>query len=453
MSRVFNKLYLESFKNTPDDDTEDSDNDKIVDDDAEDSDNIEQDTDNEDNDTGGEGDEEGGNEDEEGDEEDEEGDEEDEEGDEEDEEGDEEGDDDEKNEDEQSVGQIRKENIKNSNLDEQDDDELDEMDNEKDRLLNDEMEEDEMDDDELTDQDIDNLLDQKFPDNPNQDARDDEVFIAQKINILDLKNDPNLDEKLDDMDINDDDDEDNLFAQGGANGERAQGMVNQIEREGDELAQLLLEVPIAVIMMSIEITLTLVGAILEVPINKVDEYLEPIRSALKRLYSLVLPIVLLINNIVGLPFAIGSFAWATLCNILKLFGVNVSCRANYEPSTYIIRMFEAITNINPFRFKDIVFNESFRNQLFDAVRVFVQQIIYTFVLIIKAISIIAKIIEGIIAGIKATIEVIRQITSKTNLLGFLTVLIMLSVFYLSFYGMNKITGIFNLIKEKFFNSN
>lgn len=449
MSRVFNKLYLESFKNTPDDDTEDSDNNKITDDTVSNNDqeteqdtDQDEDTDNEQNDTDQETD---------TDQDEETDDEIDDEADEEDEEDDEE--DNEKNEDEQSIGQVQKENIKNSNLDEQDDDELDEMDNDKDRELNDEMAEDEMDDDELSDQDIDSLLDQKFPDNPNQDARDDEVFIAKKVNIFDLKNDPNLDEKLGDMDINDDDDEDNLFVQGGANGERAQGMVSQISDQGDELANLLLEVPIAIITMCVELVLTLIGAVLEVPINKVDEYLEPIRSALKKLYSLFLPIVLLINNIVGLPFAIGTFAWSTLCNILKLFGVKVSCRAHYEPSTYIIRMFEAITNINPFRFKDLFFNEEFRNQLFDAIRVYVKQVIYTFVLIIKAISIIAKIIEGIIAGIKETIRIIGQITSKTNLLGFLTVLIMLSVFYLSFYGMNKISGIFNLIKEKFFNSN
>ena len=459
MSRVFNKLYLESFKNTPDDDNEDSDNNKITDDDVS---NNEQDTDRDteqDENTEQETDDESDNDESDNDESDndesdnDENDESDDGNDEDTDEDNDEDNDDEKNEDEQSIGQVRRENIKNSNLDEQDDDELDEIDNERDRQLNDEMEEDEMDDDELSDQDIDNLLDQKFPDNPNQDARDDEVFIPQKVNIFDLKNDPNLDEKLGDMDINDDDDEDNLFVQGGANGERAQGMVSQIADQGDELANLLLEVPIAIISMCVELVLTLIGAVLEVPINKVDEYLEPIRAALRKLYSLFLPIVLLINNIVGLPFAIGTFAWSTLCNILKLFGVKISCRAQYEPSTYIIRMYEAITNINPFRFKDIFFNEEFRNQLFDAIRVYVKQIIYTFVLIIKAISIIAKIIEGLIAGIKETIRIIGQITSKTNLEGFLVVLLMLSVFYVSFYGLNRITGIFNNILEKFGFSN
>ena len=157
----------------------------------------------------------------------------------------------------QSITDVLKEDVKNRDYDEVDDeltDDEQEADPDK-KEVDDMFEGDENDDDELTDDDIENLLKDRFgggTGDPAMDAlldklndeKDNDVYIPPVFDPKQLKADPNLDEKLTDMALDDDDADDNLFAQGGKNGEKAMEMINNIQGEGDELADLLISVPI-----------------------------------------------------------------------------------------------------------------------------------------------------------------------------------------------------------------
>jgi len=330
-----------------------------------------------------------------------------------------------------------------TDFDEQDDDDLEEEN--VDNAVNDLIQVDEQDIDELDDNDIESLINSKFLDNPDNDERDDEVYIAPKINLGNRKVDPNLDEKLADMAIDDDggDDADNIFKMGGANGAKAEGAISGIQQGGDELSNLILAVPIEIITLLIEINLQLLAAILEGPINKIDEYLGPIRDALKGLYSITTPIVLLINGIVGLPFSIGIFAWSAMCNIMKLLGIYSQCNKKYQKNNYIREMYDVITNLNIFRFKDLFFSQEFRDNLFKAFGLFGKKIVETFVLIFKVIKVLTKVIEVLIEGIKQTVKLIEDVTNKDNLQQFAIILVMLGVFYVAFFGINKVASIYS----------
>jgi hypothetical protein len=329
----------------------------------------------------------------------------------------------------------------NTDLDEQDDDELEEEN--VDNTVNDLIQVDEQDEDDLDENDIEALINSKIIDA--EDERDDEVYIAPKISLDSRKVDPNLDEKLADMEIDEDggDDGDNLFKMGGANGAKAEGAIRGIQQGGDELSNLILSVPIEIITLLIELNLKLIAAVLEGPINKIDEYLGPIRDALKGLYSITTPIVLLINGLVGLPFSIGIFAWSAMCNIMKLLGIYGQCNKKYQKNNYIREMYDVITNLNIFRFKDLFFSEDFRANLFKAFGLFGKKIAETFVLIFKVIKVLTKVIEFLIDGIKNTIKLIEDVTNKENLQQFAVILVMLGVFYVAFFGINKVASIYN----------
>ena len=327
-----------------------------------------------------------------------------------------------------------------------DDDELDPDKQEYDDM----MEEDEEDDDELLDEDINALLDGQFALTEKDDVIDDEKFIPPVINKASYLDAPDKDEKLTDMGIDEDGDEDNLFLQGGTNGQKALDGISQMESDGDELANLILEVPIAIIEMLIDLTLKLIGAVFEGPILAIDSYLEPVRNALKGLYNILQPVVLLANNIIGLPFALGTMAWSTLCNILKLFGINVRCSAKYQPNDFIIDFFNKIADVNPFRFKDMFYSDEFKESFYAAVRMLVKKIIESWVLILKVINLLTKIIEYLLNSIKQIIELTKDVTNPDNLKGFMVVCVILVVFYISLFGLKNIIGIYQSIREKFF---
>lgn len=355
---------------------------------------------------------------------------------------DEDGDEDEdKDDDEDKLGEDEDE------VDEDPDD--DELNADK-QEFDDMMDEDEVDDDELLDEDINALLDGQFALTEKDDVIDDEKFVPPVINKASYLDAPDKDEKLTDMGIDEDGDEDNLFLQGGTNGQKALDGISQMETDGDELANLILEVPIAIIEMLIDLTLKLIGAVLEGPILAIDSYLEPIRNALKGLYNILQPVVLLANNIIGLPFALGTMAWSTLCNILKLFGINVRCSANYQPNDFIIDFFNKIADVNPFRFKDMFYSEEFKESFFAAIKMLVKKVIETFVLILKVINLLTKIIEYLLNSIKQVIELTKDVTNPDNLKGFMVVCVILVVFYASLFGLKNIIGIYQSIKEKFF---
>jgi hypothetical protein len=352
---------------------------------------------------------------------------------------------DEQNTDEQNTDEQNEDdntnNIEDESQDEIDDDELDEGDDPEESELNDMLNEDEQDDDELSDDDINSLIGNKFQDDPSKDEIDADVYIAPPIDPNSRMDGLKYDEKLTELDI-DDDDDDNLFTQGGAKGQAALDQLNSIASDGDELADLILSVPMDFINLAIETLVKLIGAVLQGPINKTDEYLEPIRQALNGLYTLVQPIVQLINNMIGLPFAIGALLWSTFCNVMKVFGISLGCKTNFQPFNFLIEIFDVITNINPFKLKDFFFNDDYRARFMQGIKDIGKKIAETIILIIKVMSTITKIVEYLINGMKKIVGVIVDVTSSDNLQNFLLVLIMISIIYIVLFGTNKYISIF-----------
>jgi hypothetical protein len=362
----------------------------------------------------------------------------------------------------QSITDVLKEDVKNRDYDEVDDeltDDEQEADPDK-KEIDDMFEGDENDDDELTDDDIENLLKDRFgggTGDPAMDAlldklndeKDNDVYVPPVFDPKQLKVDPNLDEKLTDMGLDDDDADDNLFAQGGKNGEKAMEMINNIQGEGDELADLLISVPIDLINLMMETVLKLIGAVFEKPINSIDSYLEPIRNALNQVYIIFQRIVRLINNIIGLPIAFVQLGWSVLCNSLKVFGVRLGCTTNFQVNNMLIEIYESIANINIFKFKDLVYSSEFRNTIMDAIRGLFTKLKDVMFLILKVINLASKMIEYMFNVIKNIIQIIDEVTEKNNLIGFIVVCIMLLIFYLSLYGIKSAIETYNSLKERF----
>jgi len=362
----------------------------------------------------------------------------------------------------QSITDVLKEDVKNRDYDEVDDeltDDEQEADPDK-KEIDDMFEGDENDDDELTDDDIENLLKDRFgggTGDPAMDAlldklndeKDNDVYVPPVFDPKQLKVDPNLDEKLTDMGLDDDDADDNLFAQGGKNGEKAMEMINNIQGEGDELADLLISVPIDLINLMMETVLKLIGAVFEKPINSIDSYLEPIRNALNQVYLIFQKIVRLINNIIGLPIAFVQLGWSVLCNSLKVFGVRLGCTTNFQVNNMLIEIYESIANINIFKFKDLVYSSEFRNTIMDAIRGLFTKLKDVMFLILKVINLASKMIEYMFNVIKNIIQIIDEVTEKNNLIGFIVVCIMLLIFYLSLYGIKSAIETYNSLKERF----
>lgn len=344
------------------------------------------------------------------------------------------------NEDNQNTDE-KTNNIEDESQDEIDDDELDEGDDPEENELNDMLNEDEQDDDELSEDDINSLIGNKFKDDPSKDEIDNDVYVPLRGNDNDKMDGLKYDEKLTDLDI-DDDDDDNLFTQGGSKGEAALNQINSIQEDGDELANLLLSIPLDFINLLIETHVKLIGTVLQGPINKTDEYLQPIRQALNGLYILVQPIVQLINNMIGLPFAVGALLWSTLCNVMKVFGVSLGCKTNFKPFNFLIEVFDVITNINPFKLKDFYFNEEYRASFMQGIKDIGKKIAEAIILIIKVMNTVTKIIEYLINGMKKIVELIVDVTSSDNLQNFLLVLIMISIIYIVLFGTNKYISIF-----------
>ena len=362
----------------------------------------------------------------------------------------------------QSLQDVLKEDVKNRDYDEVDDElteDEEEVDPDK-KEVDDMFEGDENDDDELTDADIENLLKDRFgggTGDPAMDAlldklndeKDNDVYVPPKFDPTQLKVDPNLDEKLTDMGLDDDDADDNLFAQGGKNGEKALEMINNIQGEGDELADLLISVPIDLINLMMDTVLKIIGAVFEKPINAIDTYLEPIRNALNQVYIIFQKIVKLINNIIGLPIAFVQLGWSVLCNVLKVFGVRLKCNTNFEVNNMLIEIYESIANINIFKFKDLVYSSEFRNTIMDAIRGLFTKLKDVMFLILKVINLASKMIEYIFNVIKNVIKIIDEVTEKNNLIGFIVVCVMLLIFYLSLYGIKSAIETYNSLKERF----
>jgi hypothetical protein len=323
--------------------------------------------------------------------------------------------------------------ITDESLDEVDNDDLDAGDDPDENDLNDSLNADEEDDDELT-------LDDMMFNYSRSDEIDQDIFVKKKIKKYDGID---LDEKLTELDLNDDDSDDNLFTQGGSRGQAAIDKVSQMQEDGDELASLILSVPIDFINLIFDTIIKLIGATFEKPINKTDEYLEPIRQALNGLYLLIQPIIQLADNIIGLPFSIGSLLYSVICNILKSFGVNMQCRTNYKVNHLIMEIYDSITVLNPFKLKDFFFNEDFRAIFIKGIRDLGMKILETIVLIIKTINTITKIIEYLINLMKKIIELIEQVTVPENLQNFLVVIITIGIFYITFFGLNKYLSIFS----------
>ena len=362
----------------------------------------------------------------------------------------------------QSIQDVLKEDVRNRDYDEVDDELTgDEEDIDPDKKEVDDMfEEDETDDDELTDEDIENLLQNRFGGGTGDaamdslldklnDEKDNDVYVPPVFDPTKLKVDPNLDEKLTDMALDDDDDDSNLFAQGGKNGERALEMINQIQGEGDELADLLISVPIDLINLMMDTVLKIIGAVFEKPINAIDSYLEPIRSALNQVYIIFQKIVRLINNIIGVPIAFAQLGWSVLCNVLKVFGVRLKCTTNFEVNNMLIEIYESIANINIFKFKDLVYSSDFRNTIMEAIRGLFTKLKDVMFLMLKVINLASKMIEYIFNVIKNVIKIIDEVTEKNNLIGFIVVCIMLLTFYLSLYGIKSAIETYNSLKQRF----
>jgi hypothetical protein len=314
--------------------------------------------------------------------------------------------------------------------------------NELDELLTSDIKDEEN----LRSEDLDNIINSKFEDNPLLDEFDDEKYI--KPNITAEERDDDNDLKLSDLEIDNQDNDENLFDQGGALGQEAKSLLGEFEDQGDDIAELILSIPIDLINLLVEVVLKMIGAVLEGPIDSFDQYLSPVREALGRLYEILLPIVTLINNIIGLPFSVGQFTWSIICNLMKLFGISVKCSTNYTQNTFILDMFNTITNMNIFRFKDIIYNDGFREELVGAIKMFYKKILESIGLILKAMLLIQKIIEFLIEQIKNIVNIIIEVTTQNNLLGFMITLVMIAVFYVTFYGLNSSVELYNNIKGK-----
>ena len=314
--------------------------------------------------------------------------------------------------------------------------------NELDELLTSDIKDEEN----LRSEDLDNIINSKFEDNPLLDEFDDEIYI--KPNITAEQRDDDDDLKLSDLEIDNQDNDENLFDQGGALGQEAKSLLAEFEDQGDDIAELILSIPIDLINLLVEVILKIIGAVLEGPIDSFDQYLSPVREALGRLYEILLPIVTLINNIIGLPFSVGQFTWSIICNLMKLFGISVKCSTNYTQNTFILDMFNTITNMNIFRFKDIIYNDSFREELVGAIKMFYKKILESIGLILKAMLLIQKIIEFLIEQIKNIVNIIIEVTTENNLLGFMITLVTIGVFYVTFYGLNSSVELYNNIKGK-----
>jgi hypothetical protein len=314
--------------------------------------------------------------------------------------------------------------------------------NELDELLTSDIKDEEN----LRSEDLDNIINSKFEDNPLLDEFDDEKYI--KPNITAEQRDDDDDLKLSDLEIDNQDNDENLFDQGGVLGQEAKSLLGEFEEQGDDIAELILSIPIDLINLLVEVLLKIIGAVLEGPIDSFDQYLSPVREALGRLYEILLPIVTLINNIIGLPFSVGQFTWSIICNLMKLFGISVKCSTNYTQNTFILDMFNTITNMNIFRFKDIIYNDSFREELVGAIKMFYKKILESIGLILKAMLLIQKIIEFLIEQIKNIVNIIIEVTTENNLLGFMITLVTIGVFYVTFYGLNSSVELYNNIKGK-----
>uniref|UniRef100_A0A6C0GZK0 Uncharacterized protein n=1 Tax=viral metagenome TaxID=1070528 RepID=A0A6C0GZK0_9ZZZZ len=314
--------------------------------------------------------------------------------------------------------------------------------NELDELLTSDIKDEEN----LRSEDLDNIINSKFQDNPLLDEFDDEKYI--KPNITAEERDDDNDLKLSDLEIDNQDNDENLFDQGGALGQEAKSLLGEFEDQGDDIAELILTIPIDLINLLVEVVLKMIGAVLEGPIDSFDQYLSPVREALGRLYEILLPIVTLINNIIGLPFSVGQFTWSIICNLMKLFGISVKCSTNYTQNTFILDMFNTITNMNIFRFKDIIYNDGFREELVGAIKMFYKKILESIGLILKAMLLIQKIIEFLIEQIKNIVNIIIEVTTEDNLLGFMITLVTIGVFYVTFYGLNSSVDLYNNIKGK-----
>jgi hypothetical protein len=314
--------------------------------------------------------------------------------------------------------------------------------NELDELLTSDIKDEEN----LRSEDLDNIINLKFEDNPLLDEFDDEIYIKPNITAEERDDDDDL--KLSDLEIDNQDNDENLFDQGGALGQEAKSLLGEFEDQGDDIAELILSIPIDLINLLVEVVLKMIGAVLEGPIDSFDQYLSPVREALGRLYEILLPIVTLINNIIGLPFSVGQFTWSIICNLMKLFGISVKCSTNYTQNTFILDMFNTITNMNIFRFKDIIYNDGFREELVGAIKMFYKKILEAIGLILKAMLLIQKIIEFLIEQIKNIVNIIIEVTTEDNLLGFMITLVTIGVFYVTFYGLNSSVDLYNNIKGK-----
>ena len=104
--------------------------------------------------------------------------------------------------------------------------------------------------------------------------------------------------------------------------------------------------------------------------------------------------------------------------------------------------------MNIFRFKDIIYNDSFREELVGAIKMFYKKILEAIGLILKAMLLIQKIIEFLIEQIKNIVNIIIEVTTQNNLLGFMITLVMIGVFYVAFYGLNSSVELYNNIKGK-----
>jgi len=337
--------------------------------------------------------------------------------------------------------------------DEIDDDNLNDDDyNDKSKQENNDMAEgDEDDEDQLSNEDLNSILDTQFQLLEKDDVIDDERYIPpnSKLNYLD---EPEKDDNLIDLEMKDFDDKDNLFTQGGALGQSALDEIGQMEQEGDELADLILQVPVDLITTLIDVIIGLIKGTLEGPINTLHEILAPIRTALTKLYNLVQPIVLLINNLIGIPFALGGMAWSTFCNTLRLFDIDVTCSTKYKPNDFLLDYFDAYTSMNPWRFKDIIYDDAYREVFIKAIKNYVKLTIDSFFLILKVIEIIVKIIEFLIVGIQRTIEIMIDVTTENNIKGFIIICGTLGMFYICLFGLTSVINYYNIFKEKFFPS-
>ena len=195
--------------------------------------------------------------------------------------------------------------------------------------------------------------------------------------------------------------------------------------------------------------LKLIGAVFEKPINSIDSYLEPIRTALNQVYIIFQRIVKLINNIIGLPIAFVQLGWSVLCNVLKVFGVRLGCTTNFQVNNMLIEIYESIANINIFKFKDLVYSSEFRNTIMEAIRGLFAKLKDVMFLILKVINLASKMIEYMFNVIKNVIQIIDEVTEKNNLIGFIVVCIMLLIFYLSLYGIKSAIETYNSLKDRF----